>query len=308
MRGAGGAKMSEAGRGMAWMGGEIIPIEDARVPVTDWGVTHSDTTYDVAPVWDGAFFRLDDYLDRFEASCAALRLDHGVDRATLRLALHDMVAASGLRAAYVAMVAMRGVPLIPGTRDPRDCANHVYAWCVPYVYVFAPEISARGARLWVGKTKRRIPDTSLDQRVKNYHWGDFTACLFEAKDAGYDSTVLLDHDGNLTEGPGFNLFAVFGDRIVTPDRHCLHGITRRTALEIAGARGLAVDERTLPLDEALEADEIFVTTTGGGPMPVTALDERVFSNGAPGPVTTAIRDDYWTWMARPDFRSPVAYP
>ncbi|MEO1199472.1 MAG: aminotransferase class IV, partial [Pseudomonadota bacterium] len=156
--------MADLTKGTAWMGGEIIPIADAKVSVTDWGVTHSDVAYDVVPVWEGAFFRLDVYLDRFEASCAAQRMDHGVDRETFRQALHDMVAASGLRAAYVAMVCMRGVPLVPGTRDPRDCGNHLYAWCVPYVHVFKSDVVARGARLWIGKEARRIPDTSVNQR------------------------------------------------------------------------------------------------------------------------------------------------
>ena len=110
--------------GAAWMQGQVMPLADARLPVNDWGLIHSDITYDVVPVWNGAFFRLGDYLDRFENSMRALRMDIGMDGSQIRRALNDMVAASGLKEAYVAMVASRGVPLIPGTRDPRDCGNH----------------------------------------------------------------------------------------------------------------------------------------------------------------------------------------
>ena len=63
---------------------------------------------------------------------------------------------------------------------------------------------------------RRIPADSVNPRAKNYHWGDFTAGLFEATDAGYETVVLLDHAGNVTEGPGFNVFAVTEGRVVTP--------------------------------------------------------------------------------------------
>ena len=98
-------------KGAAWMNGEIMPINEARLPVNDWGILHSDITYDVVPVRDGAFFRLPDYMERFRASRASLRLDIGMDEAAISAALHRMVAASGLCNSYVAMVASRGVPL-----------------------------------------------------------------------------------------------------------------------------------------------------------------------------------------------------
>lgn len=298
--------MTDLSAGAAWMGGEILPIGEAKIGVTDWGLTHSDITYDVVPVRNGAFFRLPDYLTRFEASMAALRLDTGIDRAGIHTALHRIVAASGLRDSYCAMVASRGSPAIPGSRDPRDCANHFYAWCVPFIHVIPEDVVARGARLKIAST-RRIPIDSVDPRVKNYHWGDFTPGLFEAKDAGFDTTLLLDHQGRVTEGPGFNIFAVLGDRVVTPEFGCLEGITRRTALEIAVAEGLSPEIRDLSHGELMEADEVFTATSGGGISPVIQVDERIFSNGAPGPVASRFREVYRAWMARPDLTDPVGY-
>ena len=54
----------------------------------------------------------------------------------------------------------------------------------------------------------RIPEESVNPYVKNYHWGDFTQGIFEAKDKNYETVILLDFDGNVTEGPGFNVFAI----------------------------------------------------------------------------------------------------
>jgi branched-chain amino acid aminotransferase len=295
-------------KGAAWIKGEVVPIAEATIGVTDWGLTRSDITYDVVPVWDGGFFRLGDYLDRFAASMAALRMDVGMSREEMRAALHVMVARSGLRRAYVAMVASRGVPLIPGSRDPRACANHFYAWCVPYVHVIAPEIAERGASAWIAKGVRRIPDDSVDPRAKNYHWGDMTQGLFEARDRDFDTVILLDHAGNVTEGPGFNVFAVSEGRVITPDRGVLEGITRRTVLEVCAGAGIATEVRALPVAELLEADEVFISTTAGGPVPVTRIDQRIFSNGAPGPVAGRIREEYWRWMKRPELRQEVDYP
>jgi len=297
--------MTDWSRGAAWMEGRIVPIDEARLPVTDWALTHSDAVYDVVPVIEGRFFRLGDHLDRFWESMAAVRLAPDLDRATLRRALHAIVARAGLTEAYVAMVAARGQPLVPGTRDPRHCANHAFAWCVPYVHVNPEEVAARGAHLKVATVARRIPEDCVDPRAKNYHWGDFTAGLFEAKDAGYDSTVLPDHAGNLTEGPGFNLFAVRGKTVVTPDRGVLEGITRATVLEVCAEIGLGTEVRALPVAEAMEADELFTATSGGGVAPVTRLDERIFGNGAPGPLTLEIARRLGERRRRPDLTEPV---
>ena len=299
--------MSDLSKGAAWMRGDIIPISEAGVSVTDWGLTHADIGYDVVPVWRGAFFRLNDYLDRFTASIGALRIQTGMDRADITRALHDMVAASGLRDSYVAMVAARGRNPVPGSRDPRDCDNHFYAWCVPYVHIVKPDAADRGTSVWVAKRVRRIPADSVDPTVKNYHWGDFTSGLFEAKENEFETTMLLDHDGNVTEGPGFNLFAVFGNRVVTPDHGVLHGITRRTVLEMAAARGMQTETRPLPLDALAAADEVFLSSSGGGVIPVARVDDHHFGNGAAGPVARQLRADYFDWLMRDDLRTRIDY-
>jgi branched-chain amino acid aminotransferase len=91
----------------------------------------------------------------------------------------------------------------------------------------------------------RIPMGSFDQTVKNYMWGDLTASMIEAGDRGAKVSMLLDRDGNVTEGPGFNVFAVAGGRLMTPDTGVLHGITRRTAIELA--QGLNIETRIAPV-------------------------------------------------------------
>jgi len=295
-------------KGAAWMKGKVIPIAEATIGVTDWGVTHCDITYDVVPVVQGGFFRLDAYLDRFIASMQLTRMDPGLARDDIARALHDMVAASGLRDAYCAMVASRGVPLIPGSRDPRDCGNHFYAWCVPYIHVITPETLDQGASLWIAEHIRRIPADSVNPRAKNYHWGDFTQGLFEAKDAGYETVVLLDHQGNLTEGPGFNIFLIEGDTVFTPDTGVLEGISRRTALEICTDMGLTTRVEPVPASRLDTADEVFLTSSGGGILPITRVGNRTYSNGKPGPLATKARATYWDWVKRPVLRTEIAYP
>ena len=293
--------------GAAWMEGKVVPISEAKISVFDWGLTRSDITYDVVHVWEGAFFRLDDYLDRFMASQAKLRLDVGMGRMEIRAALVDLVTTSKLESAYVSMVASRGTPIVPGTRDPRACKNYFYAWAVPFIWVIPEEIAKRGAHISVAEDARRIPVNSVDPTVKNYHWGDMTAALFQALDDGYDTTVLLDHEGFVTEGPGFNIFVVIDGVVVTPRSGMLEGISRKTVMEICTELDVPCKAWDIPLNAFLEADEVFTATTAGGPVPVTRVDGRILGNDAAGPITATILEAYWAWHARTDLSTKIDY-
>ena len=77
-----------------------------------------------------------------------------------------MVSASGLRDSYVSMVCSRGVPKVTGSRNPNDCDNHFFAWCVPYVNIIKPEIAKEGASAWISDEVKRIPQDSVNPRNK----------------------------------------------------------------------------------------------------------------------------------------------
>ena len=293
--------------GAAWMNGTVIPISQAAIPVNDWGLVHSDITYDVVPVIDGAFFRFDEYLARFLSSMENLHLDPGMSKRDIKAALHQMVSKSRLRDSYVAMVCSRGKPKIAGSRDPRDCENHFFAWCVPYVHIIKPEIVEQGATAWIAQNAYRIPENSVNPLVKNYHWGDFTQGIFEAKDKNYETVILLDYDGNVTEGPGFNVFAVKDKVLITPDRGVLAGVSRKTVLEMAEHLGINTSVRSLSVEELLEADEVFLSSSGGGVIPIIRVNETIFGNGASGPISVQLNETYWAWTTLEKYRDPIDY-
>ncbi len=293
--------------GAAWMNGHVLPISQATIPVNDWGLVHSDITYDVVPVINGAFFRFEEYLSRFFSSMESLYLDPGMNKSEVQKALHQMVSQSGLRDSYVAMVCSRGRPKIPGSRDPRDCENHFFAWCVPYVHVIKPEIIDQGATAWISQNVYRIPEESVNPRVKNYHWGDFTQGIFEAKDNKYETVILLDFDGNVTEGPGFNVFVVKDGVLITPDRGVLAGVSRKTVLEIADHLGIRAVICPLSVDELLAADEVFLSSSGGGVIPIVRVNETIYGNGVKGPISVRLNEIYWQWTTLERYRDPINY-
>ncbi len=291
--------------GAAFIEGEYLPVGEARLPLLDWGFIKSDCTYDVVGVWGGRFFRLDDHVERFHASMERLHLVCPYGRDEIAAVLHDCVRLAGLRESYVEMITTRG--LAPaGSRDPRDCENRFYALAIPYVWMVTPERQKVGINLTVSSVQR-IPPESLDPRVKNFQWGDMVAGLFEAYGKGGETAVLVDRDANVTEGPGFNLFALIDGRLQTPRRGVLEGITRKTVVELAEAAGWPVEFVTLPAADLARAAEVFLTSTAGGVMPVARIDGRPVGGGRPGPVTQRIRELYWAAHEDPKYTTPVNY-
>lgn len=292
-------------KGVAFVRGQYVPIGEASIPITDWGFLRSDATYDVVTVWDGSFFRLDAHLERFMRSCQRWRLDPGLTAGQITEVLAQCVRLSGLRASYVEMICTRGQPPW-GSRDPRLAVNQFYAFAVPYVWLANAQQREAGLHLMISDVQR-IPATSVDPSAKNYHWNDLTMGLLGALDAGADSVVLVDSVGNVVEGPGFNVFCVSHGVLVTPSEGMLEGVSRRTVIEMARAMGLETQLRALPVDELREAEEVFISTSGGGVLPVTRVDKRSVGDGRPGPITQRLVQTYWAWHADPAYSQPIDY-
>lgn len=297
--------MTDFSAGAAFIDGEYLPVAEAKIPVLDWGFLHSDATYDVAHVWRGRFFRVDEYLDRFQTSMERLRMSIPYDRDQIRSIMFELVRKSGLRDAYVEIVCTRGVPA-PGSRDPRSCENRFLAFAIPFVWIANDDMRARGLDLMIS-SRQRIPPQAVDPRVKNYHWLDMVMALFEAYDEGADTVVLVDAQGNLVEGPGFNVFVRHGDTVITPKKGVLEGVTRMTILELLAREDIQVKQQELPASTARAADEAFITSTAGGVMPVTRISGEQVGDGMPGDLTTKLNDAYWALHDDPELNIEVEY-
>jgi branched-chain amino acid aminotransferase len=298
--------------GVAYIDGGFCPISEAKISVLDWGLLRSDATYDVVHVWRRRFFRLDAHLDRFLASVAKLRLSLPFDRAGLAEILKDCVRRTGLDDAYVEMICTRGHS--PSySRDPRDAINRFIAFAIPFGSIADEDQRRRGLHLAIAEA-RRIPPQSVDPTVKNYHWLDLVNGLFQAYDRGAENVLLLGLDGQVAEGAGFNLFAVEAGRVTTPATGVLEGITRRTALELCAELGVPAAAGVLSEAALKAADEVFITSTAGGIMPVARIDDVVIGarakdgakdSAAPGPLTRRLTELYWQKHEDPAWTTPV---
>ena len=292
--------------GVGFIDGEYSPMAELRLPVTDMGFQLSDMCYDAVHVRNGAFFRLEDHLDRWEQSLAARRYDtlgHGRD--SVARVLHACVARAGLRDSMVTFIATRGTPA-SGHKDLRSCKNRLIAWAVPYYGIVPDQELERGCDIIIAETIR-IPSEAVDPRVKNFGRLDFVRAVFEAYDRDARYAVLLDRDGLVAEGRGWNIFALTGGVLVSPDAGALEGITRKTVYELSERLNIEARAGRITAADLRGADEVFLTSTAGGIMPVRRVDDKAIGNGEPGPVTLRLKDMYWDLHDDPAYATPVNY-
>ena len=293
------------GAGVGFIDGEFLPISDIKIPVSDMGYLMSDVTHDGVHVWKGSLFRLDDHLDRFERSVAGLRMTLPYSRAEIVDIIMECVRRSGLRDSLLYLIASRGIPA-DARRDLRTCANQFIALAYPFLWFVPPERLNAGIDVVISSTVR-IPPESIDPTIKNFNRLDFSRALFEAYDRGSEYALLLDLEGNVTEARGFNAFALFGGKLVSPESGVFDGMTRRTVMELCAETNVKVELGAVKADDMRTADEAFLTSTAGGIIPITKVDDQLIGNGSPGPLTLRLKDLYWALHENPKYTTPVAY-
>lgn len=292
--------------GVAYLDRQYVEMSQAKISVLDWGFLHSDATYDVMHAWNGRIFRPVLYLERFFAGMDKLQMGIPYNREQVMEIIENCVALSGLRNAYIELICTRGCsPTF--SRDPRDAINRFMIFAVPFSSVANAEQLEHG--LHIALTDRvRISPASVDSSIKNYHWLDLVGGLYDAYQRAADTALLIDSNGNVAEGPGFNVFVVKNKQLATPDYSVLPGITRRTVMDLCLELNLHCEARDITPEELRNADEVFVTSTAGGVMPVSRIDSCDVGAGNVGPITLLIKKTYWDKHTAEDWSSPVHYP
>ena len=278
-------------QGYAWIDSKYVELADAKIPILDWGFLRSDATYDVVHVWKGRFFRLDKHIDRFFESAKKLRMPCQISRDELKKILANCVIKGKLESAYVEMIQTRGMsPKF--VRDPRLATPRVMAFAVPFGWILKQEDFEKGLNVLLTDIKR-IPPSSVDPTIKNYHWMDLVTGMLDAYEKGNDTAVLVDENNNITEGPGFNLFCINDSGIFTPDHGVLEGITRQSVFDLAKELHLPITKKSISVEELYNAEELFATSTAGGIMPITKVSGKEIGKGSVGNLTRQLHKLYW---------------
>jgi len=274
-----------------WMDGRITGVAEARVSVLEHGLLYGDGVFEGIRAYARGVFRLDDHLARLVTSAKAIGLVLPLPVAAIRDVVLDTLRALGRDDAYVRLVVTRGEG--PLGVDPTPCTAPRLFCIAAEAQIYPLAKLAQGLDLVTVSVRRPALD-AVDPRVKSLNYLNNALAKQEARARGADEALLLNAAGTVAEASVANVFTLSGRTLATPPPTdgALEGITRRTVLENAGSLGLAAVERSLSRVDLLGADEVFLTGTGAGIVPVRSLDGQTIGAGEPGPGFTRLREAF----------------
>lgn len=262
------------GEPVVWLNGEVVAESAARISPRDHGLLVGDGVFESVRITAGRAFALGRHLARLSRSAGALGLELP-DVATLRAAVGDVLAATGITAGRLRITATSGPGAFSSAR-PAGPATVVVAAEV------APPWSPHVAVVTVPWPRN---ERGAAAGVKTTSYAENVVALRRAHAAGAGEAIFANTRGELCEGTGTNVFLVLEGRLLTPplSSGCLAGVTRELALEITDAA-----EETVPLVALATAEEAFLTSTTRNVHPISAVDGAALP-ACPGPATQAAR-------------------
>lgn len=288
---------------VVWRDGEFVPWGDATVHILAQSLQRGSLAFDFMSVHQAqrgvAVFRLRDHVARLFKTCSIMGLPIAYSPAELVEGCAETVRRNpGATALKIsALIPSIEAELVP--RNPRVG-----------VFICAYDIGAdlfgegQGDEGDSGILKRQFVSLKVERDIVNRRpdiippqakmAANYTSAMFakwRARREGFDEIVLLDGDGAIAEAPTSNIFLVDSGGLATPPQEkVLHGITRASVIELAGAHGIACSERNLFVRDLRGAREVFLTSTSAGVWPVVQIDRQPVSSGRTGPVTDRLRD------------------
>lgn len=261
-----------------YIDGEFVPAEAARVPAGDLAVTRGYGVFDYLRTYGGRAFHLDTHLARLEQSAQMLDLTLPHPPEVIGDIVQEALArsANGSSGDFGARIVVTGGDSLDGLL-PNGSSRLLVL--VSPLKRGPDEWFTQGVKIVTNHDERYMPE------AKTINYIPAILALRRAKASGAVDAIYVDRAGRALEGTTTNLFAFFGDTLVTPGAGILAGVTRQVALELADGR-FRVEQRDLPLDELLRADEVFLTSTTKQVCPVRFIDDHLV--GAPGANTRTL--------------------
>jgi branched-chain amino acid aminotransferase len=270
-----------------YINGDLVAIKDATISVFDRGIQYGDGVFEGLRCYDGKIFKLEEHVRRFFRSARAIHIEMPISHAEMKQAIKDTVRANGFTQAHIRPMVTRGCAWNLGL-DPRNTT-------APNIIIIARPIAESmyveahsGLRLAVVSV-RKIPACCFDPRIKSLNYLVNILARAEAQASGADEAIMLDIHGYISEGSADNIFLARQGALWTPPVYsALEGITRETVIELAKEASIPVHESPLSLYDVYTTDEVFVTGSGAGIVPVIEVDKKPVGAGEPGRITNRL--------------------
>ncbi|MBT4045815.1 MAG: branched-chain amino acid aminotransferase [Rhodospirillaceae bacterium] len=274
--------------GTIWYNGKMVPWENAQVHVLTHGLHYASSVFEGERVYSGEIFKLEEHTERLINSATLLDFKIPYTAAEINAACRETVLKNGIVDGYVRPVAWRGSEMMGVSAQANKINLAVAVWQWPSY--FDPEARTVGIKLKTSKWRRPDPATAP---VHSKAAGLYMICTLSkhaAEADGYDDALMLDWRGQIAESTGANIFFVIDGKLHTPTPDCfLDGITRRTVIDLAKARGYEIIERPMMPEEMAQATECLLTGTAAEVTPVGVIDDYRFT---PGKITAQLIEDF----------------
>jgi len=274
--------------GLIWFDGALIPWRDAKVHLLTHALHYASSVFEGERAYDGEIFKLTEHSERLVESARILDFEIPYSVAEIDQACRDVIAANKLGDCYVRPVAWRGSEQMGVSAQNAKIHLAVAAW--DWGSYFPMEQRLKGIRI-TNAVYRRPDPACAPSRAKAA--GLYMICTIEkhrAERAGYSDALMLDWRGRVAECTGANIFFIKDGVVHTPEADCfLNGITRRTVIDLAKARGITVVERVIMPEELGSFSECFITGTAAEVTPVSEIGEHKYK---PGSITETLLNDY----------------
>ncbi len=275
---------------LVWLNGEISPLETAVTSVGDHAHLYGDGLFEGIRIYNRRVFRLDEHLERLYHGIAYLRFKMSISPAQLKEIILDTCRKADIADGYIRLNVTRGTGL---GLDPKNINQEPNVMVmISSLALYSPDMYGRGLDV-VTTSYRVIPADSLDPRVKCIgRYASNILAKYEANQRGAGEGLMLNHQGELAECTGDNIFLIEKGVIRTPhiSSGILAGITRQTVIDLARNSGYEVREETLTPFDVYTCDEAFLTGTAAEVIGMVTLDGQQIGNGKPGPITLKLTD------------------
>lgn len=280
--------------GSIWMNGSLRPWREANIHILSHALHYASCVFEGERVYSGEIFKLREHTDRLIESARILGFEIPYTADEIDAACKEAVAAQGFTDGYVRPVAWRGSEMMGVSAQETKINLAVAVWEWPSY--FDPAERLKGIRLDMAEYRRPAPETAP---CKSKAAGLYMICTISkhaAEDKGYSDAMMLDYRGYVAEATGANVFFEKDGKLHTPTPDCfLDGITRRTVIDLAKARGIEIVERHIKPEEMADFNQCFITGTAAEVTPVSEIGEYRFT---PGEITENLMNDYMALVNR----------
>ena len=274
-----------------WMDGKLIDWKQAKVHVLAHSLHYGSAVFEGIRFYEtkkgSAVFRLNEHTDRLFNSAATFEMEIPFSKDEINKAIIETIKANEVKSGYIRPIIFfgYGVMGLNPTGAPVNVAIAVWPW--------GAYLGEKPVKIKISSFIRTHPETTNPNAKISGNYQNSIIANQEIKKQGYDEALLLDYNGNITEGPGENLFIIKDGKLITPPLgNILPGITRNSIITIAKDIGIQVEEREIKPKQVFDADEGFFTGTAAEVTAIHSVDENEFKE-SPGEITKKIRDIYF---------------